>query len=639
MILLLYLPCFLTYIEISFCVRQVKKHRFIVVPLVYTILFFGFVFLQFSGQLSFRKAIDPIEITGKIARGFDESSPYISSANVTVMGLRMFFSERNPLILYSKSRENSLVLPIKSYEMNETSLTLFFDNTITLAFAAKSDTVVDIILDIPEEFTQYSIAQIKINTSSRLSTPVTQDTPEIIEFVSSDTNYSLVLPPFSEYNRKDNLLQVSIATEQTVLRFSESTESFVRIDSLSILEQLNEIPQELYEARIESYIQTAYEGWTTTRLNGASGTWDQFTSPAIFSEKIVTAVLSEAWQRENETTPRAYNELVTRMRNIVQLHQSELSIDSMAFLGYMRDIIPRHLLAISNRIESLQQRMITQDIRIIEQFDLIDFVSVIGDAELNARLENFFQFLDPNELPPEYIIYLFEFYTLRDTYLPKTEPWLRPFKNIGELYLLPKIIRIDDAIFIETSVNEVDTELSLRAGLSFIRYGEETNDALLENLGRNLVNAVLSLRNENNTIPEFLYLGTRNAEISQFHFNPEQIYRFLRIDGPWPHYTQIIIPGVVNSWAWSVCSLLNAQYTENALRITVNAPIDQTSYIMFANIEPFESMTLFGLDWRNDPNFELYARGRYYDETLKSLMIKYNDSIETRAMILNYVEE
>lgn len=617
--------------------RQIKKHRFIVVPLVYIILFFGFIFLQFSGQLYIRKTVDSIRFTGRIARGFDESAPYITSARVSISGLTLSFSERNPLILYTP--DDSLALSVKSYEIKGQSIVLLFDNAVTLTVEIKSETTIDITIAIPDDFTQYDRVQIRTSLVSERSININQNSPEIIEFAEGETSYSLVLPPFSEYIQKNDILRIPIVIEQMVLRLSKSTEAFVRIDPFNVLEQLSEMDEGRYNTEIESYINTAYQGWIDTRLNGASGTWNQFTSPPVFSEEIVVSLLSEAWRREGNSSIGAYNQLITRMRSIVRLHQSELSLTSMAFLGYMRDLVPRALLAQQTRIQSLQQRIFAQDIRIIEDFDLIDFIGHLGSEELHARLENFFRFLDPNELFIEHVIYLFEFYTLRDAYPTNTLSWLTPFKTIGEIYLIPKLVQVNGATFIETGINEVNTELSLRAGLSFIRYGKETGDTSISNLGRNLVSAVLQLRNSNNSIPEFLYLGTRNAETSQFHFNPERIYRFLRIDGPWPHFTQITTPdNGKNIWAWSVCALPNSRYEDSALRITIDSPVDRTSYILFANIEVFESMTLFGLDWRNDPGFELYARGRYYDSSLKSLMIKHNDSTKTRAVILYYAE-
>jgi hypothetical protein len=51
---------------------------------------------------------------------------------------------------------------------------------------------------------------------------------------------------------------------------------------------------------------------------------------------------------------------------------------------------------------------------------------------------------------------------------------------------------------------------------------------------------------------------------------------------------------------------------------------------------PFSGMVLFGQQWRTDPSFEAYIKGRHYERDSQTLMIKYTDNSVRGEIILEY---
>jgi len=47
-------------------------------------------------------------------------------------------------------------------------------------------------------------------------------------------------------------------------------------------------------------------------------------------------------------------------------------------------------------------------------------------------------------------------------------------------------------------------------------------------------------------------------------------------------------------------------------------------------------MELFGQTWRDAPDFEIYSKGRHYDQGSDTLMIKYYDDSVRREIVLFY---
>ena len=90
------------------------------------------------------------------------------------------------------------------------------------------------------------------------------------------------------------------------------------------------------------------------------------------------------------------------------------------------------------------------------------------------------------------------------------------------------------------------------------------------------------------------------------------------------------------SFIWTIVDITEIDITEERYRFALTYPRNQTHYLIFQGVPPFDSMNLFGRLWRNDPFFEAYIKGRHYDPSTETLMIKYTDNSVQQEIVLNY---
>ena len=90
------------------------------------------------------------------------------------------------------------------------------------------------------------------------------------------------------------------------------------------------------------------------------------------------------------------------------------------------------------------------------------------------------------------------------------------------------------------------------------------------------------------------------------------------------------------SFIWTIADFTRIEIAEEQFSFRLEYPENQTHYIIMHGIPPFESMQLFGLQWRNDRSFESYIKGRHYEQETNTLMIKYTDNSTVEDIFLYY---
>ena len=85
---------------------------------------------------------------------------------------------------------------------------------------------------------------------------------------------------------------------------------------------------------------------------------------------------------------------------------------------------------------------------------------------------------------------------------------------------------------------------------------------------------------------------------------------------------------------WTAVDVTPVTLTDTEWRFRLEYPRLQTHYLYIQGVPSFSRLELFGQTWRNAPDFEIYSKGRHYNEASDTLMIKYyDDSVERDVAI------
>jgi hypothetical protein len=152
-----------------------------------------------------------------------------------------------------------------------------------------------------------------------------------------------------------------------------------------------------------------------------------------------------------------------------------------------------------------------------------------------------------------------------------------------------------------------------------------------------MVSSILGLSDSQGFIPERLEFT--GGEISAFlRFRaPEDIYSLITQNPFYPKSVSLYQYFGAGSWWYTVAQVDDIQFSGNQMTLSTTTTRNRTQYMMLRGIprvDPLTGMQLFGITWRNAPDFEVYSKGRYYNPDSETLMIKYFDDDPNEEIVI-----
>ncbi|MGI9256099.1 MAG: hypothetical protein ACR2PY_04100 [Salinispira sp.] len=605
--------------------RKIRKSA-LFVPFVYVCIIVFLVFFQFSGRNVFTEKFGQITLSGTldISDGI-ENHPVVSVV-VEYHGLRFVFDDKHSLIIEQSHNTNS-PFPVSGYKQEDDKLVVYFEEDIELVFSHDQNQLI-IASRIPETLNNSTTLRIPFILSAGSSAENAENFPGLYVDGGSE-HYVLALPTGSYINREAQLINIPEDGFQKIIRYTRRAAGNTNASFLLFEGQLEDISPEQHMAEIQNYIDRAYLAWRSNRYNLPTGTWIMENDENRFSENILVSLLSEAWRR-NEYT-RVFNE----MRSAADLHPSELTYRSSVFLGNLRKI--NSDLNAEERQTNIQiNNMINQDNALVFlRPGLFQYIEDQSNNNLREDLLLFTESLLPDTLTALEALGLLMNYYL--TPLPNNEfqQILSRFENLIEEKILPGIVRVNEGFFFLTESGIADSYYSVIAGQILIQAGESKQDERFITLGRNLILSIIRLGDQLAFVPAKIEVTAGTISATQGMLSPEEIYPFITDNSYYPQH--ISLSGIFGPGAWVYGVFSDYEITNNPGEFVLSFMNSQnrTHYIFFRgmpDIDPLTGMELFGIIWRNAPDFEIYSKGRYYNTNTGTLMIKFFDP-ESRQRI------
>jgi hypothetical protein len=277
--------------------------------------------------------------------------------------------------------------------------------------------------------------------------------------------------------------------------------------------------------------------------------------------------------------------------------------------------------------------------------DLFKYVSDRGSESTLDNLVAFTESLAPGSLNGLEALGLSSNYYLGDFPDDEVRQILSRFEGTFEEIILPSIVRVDEGFFFQTEPGIADSYYTILAGKTLIAAGmqgvggESGQSGQLISLGRNLILSVLRLSDQLGFLPAQIELTAGAISATLGTSNPEDIYPLLTDNPFYPREISLYAELGRGAWAYTIMSdyRLESQPGTFAMNFT-NTP-NRTHFLFFRgmpDIDPLNGMELFGIIWRNAPDFEIYSKGRYYNPDSETLMIKFFDDESDQDIVIYY---
>ncbi|TVQ21385.1 MAG: hypothetical protein EA383_17160 [Spirochaetaceae bacterium] len=459
----------------------------------------------------------------------------------------------------------------------------------------------------------------------------TENSP-VLEVQVGDRIYNFILPEsalFDAVNRR--VILASEPDTQTIRYVFEPTPDPGTVATWARTGELT-LSADEHTRLLDAYTEMVHESWTGSRFSAAEGTWQRPEGSPRFDERIVAALMSRAW----EST--AYDLRASELRNAAATHASARSFRTAPYFGDLSRLAPEMRAELAAQEAELRGLLEQDPVAILHLEDAIlrmtvsDILNRIADADLTDAVHAAIADAS-SDLQPRDAIRVLEL-------LHRSFPISDDLREVltaleGEaLDLLTGLVRrTPDGFFLESTPGRVGIEYSLRAGLALASYSA---DQRIQQLGRHMVRDVLALADGQQALPETGSLTNGAVDVLSGHLLPEDWYHVLRPAPQAVRMTPLPEPFGDGAFLLSAVRMNSVQSEPGRVIVELNNVPNRTHYVIMQEVPPFSNMELFRLDWRNDPNFENFSRGRAYNASAGTLKIKYTDTQQTGRIVLSF---
>lgn len=608
--------------------KKFLARTLLIVPVLYAGIIVLLVLLQFSDDQGFSEQLGALTLRGRRALAIENQDQPITELRIQYSGLEFAFNSASAVRLDDGDGVETL-LGVIGYSTLDDGFEVQLENEIRLQFLLTGERNDELhirpqIADPIPGSSAITIPYATVGGAQARQTEAGETLP-----VQYNSRTFLLAPPPRSMVEGDALRLPADVQSQTV-RYTALPDEREDVIERWFSDNRYAVADQTYEALLRAYIDRGYRGWRSSRFNPASGTWDMREGSPQFHELILTATLAEAWRR-NE-----YAQAFGDMRRAADLHPGRVGLLSSPFLGNLREIKLQVQEEDDARTRQLLSAAARGDAELFRTHDLMSFAVHRGSTQLGEAVIELAAELDFRDLDLFQTVGLLYNAHVSDPILDRAAEVFSRFDAVIEERLFPAVIRAGEGFFLQSTAGQIDVRLSILAGMIMEHEGRRRPDRRLLNVGRNLVVSALSLADNEGFLPRVLIASSAGFQSSDGAVGPEELYPFLHDNPNYPRMVSLYDQLGPGAWIWTISAVSGIQISETEISFAVAGPINRTHHMIVQGIPPFNSMELFGLEWRNDPSFEAYARGRHYNSQTRTLLIKYTDTLAQRRLRLIY---
>ena len=554
------------------------SRKYIIIPVLYAAVLTVLFVLQFSGKSTITETIGDVEITAHINSGGNGGN--IERVTIEHPAVSFDFSRKTTL----RARTDlgrTVEAGVRDFSLSDTGAELLFDEGIVLEVIVSSPAEGLDLVPRLEDPSGIEALEIPYRLPEAASVETGSGLPAA-RISSSGGEYFAALPR-----------RGSIEGSAFFLPVTAGNLGSIRIDPLgdpgrglyaSWFSRAGRLPrEEEYLRQVEDYRDKAYLGWTDGRYRGTDG-WLYPSGQVGFLEETLLAAISEAVRRLDF-------EAFDSLRDAAGENGDALSFRSSVYLGGLRE---------ANRAmveEGWGPEGFREAVRSVPEEISVDTVSVVDGLELlGLYAESIRRIGDP---PAD----------------------LGGLRGIVEDVIYPAVVVTEEGLFIETEPGFSDSPISLEAGRILRTIGNHEGDDTLASVGRALITAQISASDELGFCPggytledEGAFPGTVPLITAETVFGaafPELVFpQWTLLDGlDSDSFVFTGVPGEIET-------------TGDTARMVFRFFPGRSHYLIVRGIDDLQGMELRDINWRSDPQFDIYSIGYFYEEDAGTLLIK-----------------
>jgi len=569
--------------------------KLIGLAVLYAVIIIGIFTLQFKSDSIIRKNIHAMRIT--LAETENENRDIVlkNQVNIAYNGMQFIADDKNPASYTVSGSISNYRANLVSWEQtSDLSCNFTFTNNIIVSFTLSDDTnsaTLTVSASMPS-----SISSFAMYTNPYYSVIAKTDRQQTI--AGRNVSYALRAPQFSGNS-------VVFLASSPVVRYSEisthSEFSFAQVASLP------ESSDNTYRSTLSKLASTIISSFTRSLQSDAS-----FASSITEQTAIsYTAAMANAgrYTEAQNSVPSSF------------IRGNRRTYQSVAYFGSLSTLLPTLEMQMQNFRTMTMQALQSKDCSIFETPNISDYLLINQTAPEVTQLITMPSLLTDFTPTISQAAGILEVYS---TLFTVNRTLAEPLQSVLE----PSVQIISDACNVESDkilITENDSPVSVytaaKIANALISYGKVSAQSEIEACGRFIVNSYISE-------PETLDLRTLC-----------EVYPILEHSNPYyPHFE--ILGNINGSTVWTWTCARTIAMTQNSLgdiTLNVDFPTGLSHYMIINNIEPFNRIQFYNINFRTDPQFEIYnSSGYVYRLGSKALLIKSRHRQQNETIRLFY---
>jgi len=569
--------------------RKPLATKIIGLAVLYCAVFCVLVILQFSNQGNFSFSAGSMTIRGHFSDepGEKQESEADSDDATRLIsgGIKIFYGglefalkqERGKGLKLTNSGGTVSAVNPEAMLINNNIARFFLPGGTIITFAS-FDSVRGPELQISAEFAG-DIAEITIPLAPRRSS-VIQDSGQL-GIMYSGSRYV-----FSSLGQELENSNLTLSKDNAFISYRSRGRQRAFDPEDYIITQVQNYPNVLKQWQDSNYIQ-----------------WDQ-NAGNLQNEDDIIAYLSQTLQRGT------YAAAVTKLSSSF-LNSPRHTYKSAAFVGNMINSYSTFITAENDRMNNVTRLIRAKSLDILKEEHILDYLFTRSSLTLANEVIDIINNANNSALVSEHCPGLLEVYFDMKRWRPGGSD---PIEHLTEqmLVLISENMNRDtenDAVYASSSESN-NFEYSLRLGKALFFWADATNNTEWAAIGRSLVISAITSGNAG------------------------RLYNILNPGDYYPRATWLTDAG---HWAWTVSPNIRATDAGGGnINLSVAFPTGSSHHIIIRGVRPFLRIQIHGMDWRSDPQFEIYDSSGwiyYPDNQVLVLKLRHRSSIEYVRLI------
>lgn len=359
------------------------------------------------------------------------------------------------------------------------------------------------------------------------------------------------------------------------------------------------------EAALTQYWSKAYASWA---------------SATAVSTKLVSAWGQEALQRDD------YPQAIAKMQSLQNRDYRSWGFDASPYLGNIVDLTAQQRQTVESAASRTQPDWSTQGRLWLDarQYGPSGSADRVKDALVKGKLPDSAAGL---------VGVLQNLLAIQE--VQASDVVLGRIQEVQSA-ILGKVVRREGDLFVSTSDGFLDLRTGLILGRLWLNYSRTVANQPLGSAGAQLISSALVYQDSNGRLPEILVLQDGKIIRQEGTILPEEIYSTVKPAAPLETDLSAWGPG---AFVRTPGKLLAQTISDAEARFSFRFPAATAEHIVITGVPRFDHITMHGIRWRTDSQFQSYTDGWAYSESTKTLYVKIKHRQDQEDLVIHFQPE